>query len=226
MSKRLGLIVAILFSLFFGQVAFAATITQEFTFETAPNETVKTWEINIPFPENETGKFIGRDFKPIVNDTEAELIVEKETFSDKNYSAKGRLIGLASGTPQPVVSGKLQINLTIGETPILDTPQIPSKVALKKFPLPIELEWLGLGDEGKTLPISAKYLYYQIKDGTTGALLTEQIVPVYLVGFRFPINHEPKKGFKYQLMVQLSNVSGKYSKPVNVIFESSKKVER
>lgn len=223
MSKRFFRMFVVVALVLFGQIGFSATITKEFTFETLPGETVKNWEINIPLPPGETGKFIGRDFKPIVN-KDALLEVEKEVLSEKNYYAKGILIGVPSKEAQISYSGKIQISIYTGKRVLNDVPAIPNKIAFDNME-PINIEWEGPGDKGKTMPVSAKYFYYQIKNASTDGLIAEQIVPVYLTGFKFKIRSKFQEDLKYHLVVQMSNVSGQYSKPfvINIEYPSKPK---
>lgn len=189
------------------QSAFAATIEKEFTFTLAPGETTKTWEVNVPLPAGETGKFIGRDFRLNVNDQALDFFVVKEVLSETNYSALLKMV--KRGTSN---SGNFQVTLFVGTNKLNDVPPTPLMVGWKIGKLS-EINWLGLGDSGKTSPVSAKYFYYQLKEETTGNLIDEKVVPVYLQGFHFPVNWNLTKGTTYILSASLANISGNYSRP-------------
>jgi len=216
MTKRFGLIFAVLFLLVWSQNVFSATITKEFTFELPTGEASKSWEINVPLPANTEGIFVGREFKAIVNRPDTIFQVEKEILSETNYYAKGVFFKLASSTSQLPFLVKFHVTLLVGKTAIQDTPTIPAMIGWRiGKSLELELEWLGFGDKGKKFPISAKYFHYQLKDEASGNILTEQVMPVSIVGFQFPTKYMINQNVKYLLSVQLSNVSGKYSETVN-----------
>jgi len=219
MSKRLGLVFVVsFFCLVLAQNAFAATLTKEFTFELSPGETSKNWEINVPLPENETGKFIGRDFKPIVKNGDTILEVEKEVLSEKKYYAKGKLVN-SDTTKSLSHSGVMKIVLYIGTKQINDTPAGPSMITWGGNN-PIQITRVGLGDKGKKLPVSARYFYYQLKEEISNSILLERVVPIYLTGFQFSINYNLQKDVKYLLDTQVSNISGKYTTPTTIKISS------
>ena len=196
-----------IFLLFSLHNVFAATLEKEFTFSLAPGETSKDWEVNVPFPVNESGKFIGREFRLNANDAALDFYVVKEVLSAQNYFAVLRMIKSGS-----INSGSFHVTLYVGTKTPNDIPPAPLMVGWK-ISNQSEIVWSGLGDSGKKTPVSAKYLYYQLKEETTGALVDEKVIPVYLQGFRFPVKWNLTKEKPYVLSASLSNISGQYSRP-------------
>ena len=138
--------------LLFPHILCAATIEKEFTFTLAPGETSKSWEVNVPFPSNESGKFIGRDFKPVVSDKNTELQIEQETFTDQKYYAKGKLIFIPPSQTSPAVSAKFHVTLYIGNRVLNDVPAPPAMAEWVIGKKTI-LSWSGFGDIGRSSPV-------------------------------------------------------------------------
>ena len=197
--------------LFFSHNLFAATIEKEFTFTMAPGEVSKVWEVNVPFPANESGKFIGRDFKPIVSNKNTELQIEKETFSDQKYYAKGKLMFVTPTQATTATTAKFHVTLYSGNRVLNDVPAPPAMAEWVIGKKTI-LSWSGFGDTGRISPISAKYLKYEIRKVSTNETFAEQIIPVYLTGFRIPCNWQLPQDSTYIAEVRLSNASGVFSK--------------
>lgn len=200
------------FLLFFSHNLFAATIEKEFTFSLAPGEVSKVWEVNVPFPANESGKFIGRDFKPVVSDKNTELQIEKETFTDQKYYAKGKLIFVIPSQATTATTAKFRVTLYTGNRILNDVPAPPAMAEWIIGKKTI-LSWSGFGDTGRSSPISAKYLKYEIRKVSTNETFAEQIVPVYLAGFKIPCSWQLPQDSAYIAEVRLSNASGVFSKP-------------
>lgn len=210
MSKR-WLVVFSLVILFLGsQAGFAATITKEFSFELAPGEASKSWEINIPLPASEKGQFIGRDFIQTNNNPAYFFQVIKENLTEKNYYAKIGLLQVASSTSL-AAAANFQVSLQVGSEALNDTPKAPSRIKWN-FGNTKEIEWEGWTPDDQKGDF-AKYLIYSVKIASTDEILSEQIVPIYLTGPRFPIflTIPPDKEVVFSFYG--SNVSAKASQP-------------
>ena len=128
----------------------------------APGEVSKVWEVNVPFPANESGKFIGRDFKPIVSNKNTELQIAKETFTDQKYYAKGKLMFVTPTQATTATTAKFHVTLYSGNRVLNDVPAPPAMAEWVIGKKTI-LSWSGFGDTGRISPISAKYLKYEIR---------------------------------------------------------------
>jgi len=206
-----GIFVAF-FLVSFTNILIAATVEKEFTFTLTPGEITKDWEVNASLPANESGKFIGRDFKPVVSDKNTELQIEKETLTDQKYYAKGKLIFIAPSQSSTATSAKLYVTLYTGNRVLNDIPAPPAMVewAIGKKTI---LSWKGFGDAGRSQPLSAKYLKYEIREVSTNETVAQQIVPVYLAGFKIPCSWQLPQDSEYIAEVRLANTSAVFSKP-------------
>gem|GEM_PF-4599246 len=198
----------------------ASIIEREFSFRLDSDETEKSWEINVPFPSNQKGQFIGREFQSVVNSASTSLRVESENLTATNYYAKGKIVHVCPKVNRLIDLGILHVKLLIGPKTFNDTPRFPPVIAVARDSSTIKVK--GFWDaKRKKINNWAKYCYYQLKNENSNTILKEEVISIYSSGLDFPINYQLQKDTKYLLVVQVSNICGKYSTPFYMKFTYS-----
>ncbi|MBF0547195.1 MAG: hypothetical protein HQM08_22335 [Candidatus Riflebacteria bacterium] len=205
------------FILIFCGTSLAVPLTKDFTFKLGQGETSQDWEENISLPSDANGKFIGRQFITIVDNTATELIIEKENLADNNYYIKGKLLAVPEKNTLLSHQGKLHIQLYIGAETLKDVYLLPSVVTCSraKF-IKVQLQTFSEAtNQEKPFYGINKYFSYLLKENSSDVILAEGVVSSPSPEAKFSINYPIKQDVDYIVEVKVSGLSGQYSQPMS-----------